>query len=123
MGETYLVTGGAGFIGSRVVDELHGRRTSARVMDNFSAGHRENLSETIGSLRLVGGRFRGCERAHDPVAGVDYVIHATAMPSVPRSVRNPLSTNAVDITGGPNVLLAARGAGARRVVTASSSSV
>ena len=123
MGGTYLVTGGAGFIGSHIVDELLRRGKSVRVIDNFSTGHRENLSETIGDVHLVEGDLRSYERAHNAVAGVDYVIHLAALPSVPRSVQDPLTTNAVNITGTLNILLAARDAGVRRVVTASSSSV
>ena len=123
MGETYLVTGGAGFIGSHVVDELLRRGESVRVIDNFSTGHRENLSKTLGDVHLVEGDLRSYERAHNAVAGVDYVIHLAALPSVPRSVQDPLTTNAVNITGTLNILLAARDAGVRRVVTASSSSV
>jgi len=123
MSETYLVTGGAGFIGSHVVDELLRRGKSVRVIDNFSTGHRENLSKTLGDVHLVEGDLRSYERAHNAVAGVDYVIHLAALPSVPRSVQDPLTTNAVNITGTLNILLAARDAGVRRVVTASSSSV
>jgi UDP-glucose 4-epimerase len=117
------VTGGAGFIGSHVVDELLRRGKSVRVIDNFSTGHRDNLSRTLGDVHLVEGDLRSYERAHNAVAGVHYVVHLAALPSVPRSVQDPLTTNAVNITGTLNVLLAARDAGVKRVVTASSSSV
>jgi len=123
MSETYLVTGGAGFIGSHVVEELLKRGESVRVIDNFSTGHRENLSDFARDVHLVEGDLRSYERAHRAVAGADYVIHLAALPSVPRSVQDPLTTNAVNITGTLNILLAARDAGVRRVVTASSSSV
>ena len=108
MSETYLVTGGAGFIGSHIVEELLRRGKSVRVIDNFSTGHRENLSKTNDDVHLVEGDLRSYERAHNAVAGVDYVIHLAALPSVPRSVQDPLTTNAVNITGTLNILLAAR---------------
>jgi len=123
MSDTYLVTGGAGFIGSHVVEELLRRGESVRVIDNFSTGHRENFVGGAHDIHLVEGDLRSYERAHHAVAGADCVIHLAALPSVPRSIQDPLTTNAVNITGTLNVLLAARDAGVRRVVTASSSSV
>jgi len=123
MSDLCLVTGGAGFIGSHVVGELLARGKAVRVIDNFSTGRRENLSPYGDAVELVEGDLRSYERAHTAVAGVDSVIHLAALPSVPRSVQDPLTTNAVNITGTLNILLAARDARVRRVITASSSSV
>jgi len=123
MSETYLVTGRGGFIGSNVVDELLRRGKSVRDIDNSSTGKRENLSTSSRDVQLVEGDLRSYERARKAVAGVDYVIHLPALPPVPRSVQDPLTTNAVSITGTLDVLLTARDAGVRRVASASSSSV
>jgi nucleoside-diphosphate-sugar epimerase len=119
----YLVTGGAGFIGSHVVDELLRRGHEVKVLDNFSTGRRRNVSSFISQIDLVEGDVRSYERAHTAVRGTDVVIHLAALPSVPRSVQDPLTTNEVNVTGTLNVLLAARDSGVRRVVMASSSSV
>ena len=123
MAEQYLVTGGAGFIGSHLVDALLRRGDRVRVVDNFSTGHRENLAGVLGDVHLVEGDLRSYERAHNAVKGARFVVHLAALPSVPRSVQDPLTTNEVNVTGTLNVLLAARDAGVERVVLASSSSV
>ncbi len=123
MSDLYLVTGGAGFIGSHVVTELLRRGHGVRVLDNFSTGRRENLEPVLGDVELVEGDMRSYERAHNAVKGVDLVVHLAALPSVPRSVQDPLTTNEANITGTLNVLLAARDNDVRRVVLASSSSV
>jgi len=120
---TVLVTGGAGFIGSHVTAELLRRGHAVRVLDNFSTGKRENLAAVGGEVELVEGDIRSYERTHAATQGVDCVIHLAALPSVPRSIQDPLTTNEVNVTGTLNVVLAARDAGARRVVMASSSSV
>ena len=120
---TVLVTGGAGFIGSHVTAELLRRGHSVRVIDNFSTGSRENLAAAGGDVELVEGDIRSYERTHAATKGVDCVIHLAALPSVPRSVQDPLTTNEVNVTGTLNVVLAARDAGTQRVVMASSSSV
>jgi UDP-glucose 4-epimerase len=120
---TVLVTGGAGFIGSHVTAELLRRGQSVRVIDNFSTGSRENLASVGGEVELIEGDIRSYERAHAATKGIDCVIHMAALPSVPRSVQDPLTTNEVNVTGTLNVVLAARDAGTRRVVMASSSSV
>jgi len=117
------VTGGAGFIGSHVTAELLQRGHSVRVLDNFSTGSRSNLDAVGGDAELVEGDIRSYERAHAATAGIDCVIHLAALPSVPRSVQDPLTTNEVNVTGTLNVVLAARDAGTQRVVMASSSSV
>jgi nucleoside-diphosphate-sugar epimerase len=121
--ETYLVTGGAGFIGSHIVDELLSRGHPVKVLDNFSTGRRSNIAHVAGDIDLVEGDVRSYERANAAVRGADVVIHLAALPSVPRSVQDPLTTTEVNVTGTLNALLAARDQGVRRVVIASSSSV
>jgi nucleoside-diphosphate-sugar epimerase len=116
-----LVTGGAGFIGSNLVRALLARGDEVRVLDNFSTGYRRNL-ETL-DVELVEGDLRSYERVATAVNGVEVVFHQGALPSVPRSIQDPLSSSAVNVEGTLNVLLAARDAGVRRVVFASSSSV
>jgi UDP-N-acetylglucosamine/UDP-N-acetyl-alpha-D-glucosaminouronate 4-epimerase len=116
-----LVTGGAGFIGSNLVRGLLARGDDVRVLDNFSTGRRENLDEL--DVELVEGELRSYERVHAAVRGCELVFHQGALGSVPRSVQDPLTTSAVNVEGTLNVLLAARDAGVRRVVCASSSSV
>lgn len=123
MTDSYLVTGGAGFIGSNIVDELLARGHRVRVLDNFSTGLRTNLAHVEDDIELVEGDIQSYERVHTAVKGVDYVVHLAALPSVPRSVQDPLTTHQVNTTGTLNVLLAARDSGVRRVVIASSSSV
>ncbi|RJQ52685.1 MAG: SDR family oxidoreductase [Actinobacteria bacterium] len=119
----YLVTGGAGFIGSNIVEELLRRGDSVRVLDNFSTGFRSNLNGMLQDIDLIEGDLRSYERVHNAVRGVEVVLHQGALPSVPRSIQDPLTTNAVNITGTLNVLLASRDEDVRRVVYASSSSV
>jgi UDP-glucose 4-epimerase len=118
-----LVTGGAGFIGSNLVRALLARGDDVRVLDNFSTGNRDNLAGLEGDVDLVEGDLRSYERVHAAVRGVEVVYHQGALPSVPRSVQDPLTTTAVNVEGTLNVLLAARDEAVRRVVNASSSSV
>ena len=118
-----LVTGGGGFIGSHLVDRLHAEGHEVRVLDNFATGRRENLLDLLGSVELVEGDVQSYERVNAAVRGMDVVFHQAALPSVPRSVQDPLTSNATNVTGTLNVLLAARDEGVRRVVFASSSSV
>lgn len=120
---TVLVTGGAGFIGSSIVRALLARGDAVRVLDNFSTGNRGNLAELEHDVELVEGDLRSYERVHAAVRGVEVVFHEGALPSVPRSVQDPLTTTAVNIEGTLNVLLAARDESVRRIVNASSSSV
>ncbi len=118
-----LVTGGAGFIGSHLVRALLERGDRVVVLDNFSSGRRSNLDELAGEIELVEGDLRSYERVHAAIGGVELVFHEGALPSVPRSVQDPLTTNEVNVGGTLNVLLAARDEAVRRVVFASSSSV
>jgi UDP-glucose 4-epimerase len=118
-----LVTGGAGFIGSHLADALLRRGATVRVVDNFATGRRENIELLGDDVELVEGDLRSYERAHHAVRGCEVVFHQAALGSVPRSVQDPLTSNAANVDGTLNVLLAARDAGVRRVVFASSSSI
>ena len=119
----FLVTGGAGFIGSHLVEELVKRGEQVRVLDNFSTGKRENLSDLQEKIELVEGDIRSYHIVREVVQGVDFVLHQGALPSVPRSINDPITTNEVNVGGTLNILDAARDAGVKRVVYASSSSV
>jgi UDP-glucose 4-epimerase len=116
-----LVTGGAGFIGSHLVQALLERGDEVRVLDNFSTGARANLAGL--GVEVVEGELRSYERVHNAVRGTEVVFHLGALGSVPRSVQDPLTSGAVNVEGTLNVLLAARDEGVRRVVFASSSSI
>jgi nucleoside-diphosphate-sugar epimerase len=118
-----LVTGGAGFIGSNLVRALLERGDRVRVLDNFATGMRSNLDGLDDDVETIEGELRSYERVHNAVRGVEVVFHQGALPSVPRSVQDPLTTGAVNVEGTLNVLLAARDESVRRVVFASSSSV
>ena len=118
-----LVTGGAGFIGSHLASHLLERGYDVRVLDNFATGRRSNLAHLGDDLELVEGDIQSYERASKAVRDCEVVLHQAALPSVPRSVQDPLTSNATNVIGTLNVLLAARDHGVRRVVLASSSSV
>jgi nucleoside-diphosphate-sugar epimerase len=118
-----LTTGGGGFIGSHLVEHLVSEGHDVRVLDNFATGKRENLLEWVDQIELVEGDMRSYERVHTAVRGCELVLHQAALPSVPRSVQDPLTSSEVNITGTLNVLLAARDERVRRVVFASSSSI
>ncbi|MCC6748315.1 MAG: SDR family oxidoreductase [Deltaproteobacteria bacterium] len=120
---TYLVTGGAGFIGSHLVRRLVRLGHRVRVLDNFSTGRRANLAEVAARVELVEGDVADPAVAHRAVDGVEYVLHQAALPSVPRSIADPLTTHHSNVEGTLQLLIAARDAGVRRVVQASSSSV
>lgn len=119
----YLVTGGAGFVGSNIVAELlrHGKKVC--VLDNFSTGRRENLEPFVNDIELIEGDIRSLSTVFRAVDGVDFVLHQAALPSVPRSIADPVTTNEVNIIGTLNVLIASRDRKVERVVFASSSSV
>ena len=123
MSRRVLVTGGAGFIGSNLVRALLEGGDEVRVLDNFATGNRANLAGLENEVEVFEGELRSYERVHNAVRGVELVFHQGALPSVPRSVQDPLTTSAVTIEGTLNVLLAARDENVRRVVYASSSSV
>jgi UDP-glucose 4-epimerase len=118
-----LVTGGSGFIGSHLVRALLERGDRVRILDNFSTGNRANLTGLEADIEVVEGELRSYERVHHAMRDIELVFHEGALPSVPRSVQDPLTTSAVNVEGTLNVLLAARDHGTRRVVFASSSSV
>ncbi|MGE0479805.1 MAG: SDR family oxidoreductase [Phycisphaerae bacterium] len=117
-----LVTGGAGFIGSHLVRGLLQRGRAVRVLDDFSTGHRKNIAELEGRIELVEGDICDAAAVARAMHGVETVFHLAARASVPRSVQYPRQAHDVNITGTFNVLLAARDAGARRVVYSASSS-
>jgi nucleoside-diphosphate-sugar epimerase len=118
---SYLVTGGAGFIGSHLTEELVRRGHQVRVVDNLMTGKRRNLDHILGVEFLEGdlADMSICERA---VQGVEFVLHQAAIPSVPRSVKDPVSSNRANIDASLNILVAARDAGVKRLVYAGSSS-
>jgi len=118
---TYLVTGGAGFIGSHIAEELVHRGETVRVLDNLSTGKKENLSGVIGRLDFLEGDVRDIDACRRAVRGADHVLHQAALASVIGSVADPLLTNAINVTGTLNLLLAARDASVRSFVLASSS--
>jgi nucleoside-diphosphate-sugar epimerase len=117
----YLVTGGAGFIGSHLAEELLRRGEKVRVVDNLATGKRQNLAH-LQDVEFLQGDLADLEVARRAVAGVDYVLHQAAIPSVPRSVQDPVTSNRANIDASLNVLVAARDAGVKRVVYAGSSS-
>ncbi|MEM7033806.1 MAG: SDR family oxidoreductase [Chloroflexota bacterium] len=125
----HLVTGGAGFIGSNIAEALLRRGDTVRVLDNFSTGNVHNLQMIQGSaeagdrLEIIEGDLRSYHIVQEALQGVDYVFHQGALPSVPRSVRDPLTTHEVNVIGTLNLLQAARQADVRRLVFASSSSI
>jgi nucleoside-diphosphate-sugar epimerase len=119
----YLITGGAGFIGSNIARRLIAEGERVRIIDNFSSGRKENIADLQGKVELIDGDIRDYWTVVKAVDGIDYVLHQAALPSVPRSVENPLTSNAVNIDGTLNVLEAARYAGVKKFVIASSSSV
>src|SRR5688572_3490031 len=117
----YLVTGGAGFIGSHLSEELVRRGHRVRVADSLITGKRSNLSHIKG-VEFLEGDMAEIEFARQAVAGCEYVLHQAAIPSVPRSVQDPLTSNRANVDGTLNVLVASRDAGVKRLVFAASSS-
>ena len=118
-----LVTGGAGFIGSHIVEELVKRGDFVRVLDNFATGKRENLAPFAGKIEIVEGDLRDFDTVKKAVQGMEYVLHEGALPSVPRSIADPITSNDVNVKGTLHILVAARDEKIKRVVYASSSSV
>jgi nucleoside-diphosphate-sugar epimerase len=118
-----LVTGGAGFIGSNLVRALLDRGDEVRVLDNFSTGKRENLGPFENRIQLIEGDIRSYHIVHEAVSDINVIFHQAALPSVPRSINDPITTNQVNVEGTLNLLDAAKDAGVRRLVYASSSSI
>src|SRR5690349_443920 len=123
MAEQTLVTGGAGFIGSHLVRALLDQGDHVRVLDNLVTGDRQNLEEVKDHIELLEGDIRDQELCARACRGVEVVYHLAGLGSVPRSLADPFTTNAVNTEGTLNVLSAARDAGARRLIFSSSSSV
>jgi nucleoside-diphosphate-sugar epimerase len=121
--ETCLVTGGAGFIGSHLADALVKKGYRVRVLDNLSTGNTDNLKQLRGKIEFMKGDIRRQADCRKAVKGVDYVFHFAANRAVLRSVDDPEDTNATNVTGTLNILLAARDAKVKRVVSTSSSSI
>jgi UDP-glucose 4-epimerase len=119
----YLVTGGAGFIGSHLAERLVDTGYDVRVIDNLTTGNRENLKSVLSDIEFIEGDLCDLAVARRVMEGIAVVFHQAALPSVPRSVNDPLATNAANVVGTLNVLVAARDAGVRRVIYASSSSI
>lgn len=122
MPETYIVTGGAGFIGSHIAEQLLRDGQRVRIIDNFATGKHINLAHLNGDLRVHEVSITDRDALAPIFAGADYVFHQAALASVPRSVADPLSTHEANATGTLNVLIAARDAGVKRVIYAASSS-
>ena len=117
------MTGGAGFIGSHLARRLLADGNDVRVLDNFSTGNRENLAPIGDEIEILEGDVQSYERVHNAVRDCEIVFHEAALPSVPRSIQDPLTSNAANVIGTLNILLASRDSGVRRVVFASSSSI
>lgn len=118
-----LVTGGAGFIGSNLTKALLTSGHTVRILDNFSTGKRENLGPYQERVELIEGDLRSYHIVHEAVCDIEVVFHQGALPSVPRSINDPITTNQVNVEGTLNILDAAKDAGVRRVIYASSSSI
>jgi len=121
----FLVTGGAGFIGSNIVKILLGRGAKIRVLDNFSTGNRKNIApfKKNKNFELIEGDLRNYPTVRQVVNGIDFILHQGALPSVSRSIDDPVTTNNVNIQGTLNVLEAAKEFGVKRIIYASSSSI
>jgi UDP-N-acetylglucosamine 4-epimerase len=119
-----VITGGAGFIGSNLCEYFLDKGYNVVCLDNFSTGHRHNLKDFINNVnfRLIEGDIRNIEDCNNAVKGVDYVLHQAALGSVPRSIKDPVTTNEVNVSGFLNMLVAARDAKVKRFVYAASSS-
>ncbi len=119
----FLITGGAGFIGSNIAKRLVRDGESVRVIDNFSTGKKNNIDEIKDKIDVIEGDIRDTESVLKAVKDVDFIIHQAALPSVPRSIKDPVTANDVNVTGTLNLLNAAKNSKIKRFVYASSSSV
>lgn len=119
----YLVTGGAGFIGSNICEALLKLGHRVRILDNFSTGQRSNLTAFGDGVEIIEGDIRSYHIVRSAVEGIDFVLHQAALPSVPRSIADPITSHEVNATGTLNILDAAKEANVKRVIFASSSSV
>ncbi|MBN2458140.1 SDR family oxidoreductase [Candidatus Woesearchaeota archaeon] len=119
---SFLVTGGAGFIGSNICEELIRRGHKVRVIDDLSTGNIDNIKGILSKIEFINDSICNADAIKKACCGMDFVLHQAAIPSVPRSVKDPLTSNHVNIDGTLNVLLAARDSGVRKVVFAASSS-
>ena len=119
----FLVTGGAGFIGSHLVEHLQNRGEHVRVLDNFSTGKMENIEPFRERIDLIKGDVRDLKVCKEAVKGIDFILHQAAVCSVPKSIEDPVSTNETNVDGTLNLLIAAKEAGVKRFICASSSSV
>ncbi len=119
----FLITGGAGFIGSNIAEALIANGDGVRILDNFSSGRHENVAGIVDKAEIIEGDICDYWTVVEAVKDIDYVLHQAALPSVPRSIKNPLTSNQVNINGTLNVLEAAKNAGVKKFVMASSSSV
>lgn len=120
---TYLVTGGAGFIGSNIVDELVRQREDVKVLDDLSSGKKKNLEGVLGKIEFIEGDIRDFALLKKTLKGCDYVIHQAALRSVPKSLKDPILYDEVNVKGTLNILVASSETKVKRVVFASSSSV
>ena len=120
---TYLITGGSGFIGSNIAEKLVSNGEKVRILDNFSTGRIENLKSIKDDVEIIEGDIRSLLTVEKSVKGIDYILHQAALPSVPRSISDPGTTNEVNISGTLNILSAAKDLKVKRVVIASSSSI
>jgi len=123
MDKACLVTGGAGFIGSALVRELLKEGKKVRVIDNLSTGNISNLKDILGRIEFLERDIRDLDAVQEACKGITYVFHQAAIPSVPRSIENPIESNQSNVDGTLNVLVAARNKGVKRVIYAGSSSV
>jgi len=119
----YVVTGGGGFIGSHIVEELVRRGETTKVIDNFSTGKRENVAAFRKGAEIIEADIAEARNLSEHFIGADYVIHQAAIPSVPKSILDPMKSHLANVNGTLNVLLACRDSGVKRVVYASSSSL
>lgn len=118
----YLITGGAGFIGSNITKKLLETGEEVRILDNLSTGNINNLNQFLDKVEFINGDFSDIEIARQSVKGVDFVLHHGAIPSVQRSIDNPIETNNVNISGTLNMLIACRDEGVKKFIYAASSS-